>query len=520
MNVKMKFIGCATCAALSVATQASVSDDDIIAYFPLDADLRSSVHADKNPTWDERFIPEGGSIGYNSEAARQYVVDKDGRMIREGNKFVTFDKSRVYIPLTSFCTDAGVNQVTFEMFVRGDGRTDSDSKSVKVWEESVWLDKLSTWSWAQNVGPKRSECLVFWMQNGDSTTGETYEQVGQKSVTAHPKVLDGRWNHLAVTIDDKTAKIYLNYEEVSTVALDASWHWSNNSDGSGYFLVLGGGSGTSKLDFDEIRITKGVLPVEDWLRIAGELMPEDGDTLLYLPFDFSLETLAYPLSDAGYTSTGALTYDASVWKKKVVEYGDRQVVIREENVACLKANKSAATRTLPNPYLQRGANGDAMTVEFFMKGSAVAGEMSTWGSKLVVGKYWSDELKQTVYPFLVQANDDFGYYFRFDSTAGKSTSFQPGVSLTDGRWHHFAATFEPVEGGAKTKISFFADYGDAMVQTVEGTWCLTRSSDKSLVLGDANCVVWMDEFRVSNGLLPKSKFLKANNLTGIIMVVR
>ena len=520
MNVKkMKFIGCATCAALSVATQASVSDDDIIAYFPLDADLKSSVHADKNPTWGYTFPSTGASITYSSEAARQYIVDSQGRKVSEGNKFVTFDGSRVFIPLTSFSSDAGIKQVTIEMFVRGDGRKNSVARTVADWEQVAWLDKTSSWTFSQNTGPRKSACRAFSFQNADDEAGSSYISIGTENLSTHPSMFDGEWHHVAVTVDDTTAKVYLNYKEVTTVTLPSGWHWYDN-DGNGYFLVLGGNGGASTIDFDEVRITKGIVPQEDWLRIAGELAPEDGDTLLYLPFDSSLETLAYPLSDAGYTSTGTLTYDASVWKKKVVEYGDRQVVIREENAACLKANKSAATRTLPNPYLQRGANGDAMTVEFFMKGSAVAGEMSTWGSKLVVGRYWSDELKQTVYPFLVQANDDFGYYFRFDSTAGKSTSFQPGVSLTDGRWHHFAATFEPVEGGAKTKISFFADYGDAMVQTVEGTWCLTRSSDKSLVLGDENCVVWLDEFRVSNGLLPKSKFLKANNLTGLIMVVR
>lgn len=519
--MKAKFVGFAVAMLCSSVTLASVSESDILAYFSFDSeDLKSDVPSARNlPTWTQNFTPTGASISYGSEAARRYIVDSQGRKVRDGNKFVTFDKSRVFIPLTELSKDASIKQVTVEMFVRGDGRKGADSQVVSAWDTAAWIDKLSSWNWAQDLGARKSDCLACWFQCGDATTGEAYAKVGQKDLGVHPLIFDGQWNHVAVTIDDKTATVYLNYEEVKTLTLDNGWHWHDNADGNGYFLVLGSSSAKSKLAYDEVRITKGVLPKEDWLYVSGELAPADGDTLVYLPFDSSLETLDYPLSDAGYTSTGTPTYDSSVWKRKVVEYGDRQVIVREENAACLKANKSAVTRTLPNPYLRKDRGCDSMTIEFFMKGSSTSGEISTWGSKLVVGKYWSDQKSVSVYPILVQASDDRKYYFRFDTVEAASASFTPDLPLTDGKWHHFAATIEPVESGAKTKISFYADYGEATVKTINGVWSLTDHA-KTLSFGQDNNVLWLDELRITKGVLPKSKFLKANNLTGLILTVR
>lgn len=723
----------AACAAvLGAKVACAVEDGETIAWFPFDTDALSVVNTACNPDKVIQFVPEGGSVAFNEDAARKYVTDEAGNLLRQGaSKYMTIDKGRLYVNLDKFDLGSDVTSVTLEMFVRR-----GENASIEAWDEVIWLDKSDSPT-KQNLASKKSSSRMFYIQN-QNNAGKTYVKIGEEvaAQATQPTLLDGTWRHVAVTIEPKaddatksTAKIYINHSLSATLTLKSLW---KGGAGSNYNLALGGGKGTGKVDFDELRITKGVLATKDFMRlrpsprpedgevlfylpldsnletverpeddvgsvitgepsftdygedvsvckkgdqtavvretntgyldcatvgksfksqwIAGDMtieffirVPEDasevvswnnpiaisrpgvsgmfpflvqvddsrkfylradstaatcgdstsvsmtdgcwhhvaavithsddnakmtvtcyvdyakgfsktvdgswqgvkandklsmglaeaayafdelritkgalevedflrrstGDTLLYLPLDSDLGTLVGKYEDLGWQSTGAPAYDKTTWKNAVVENGDQSVFVRKENKGCLCANKSTVTRTLPNQWMH-GEECKSATIEFFMKGSAVKDEMKTWENKLFFTAVNSR------FPFLVQADGSYNYYLRAD-TGSANGGWSTSVKMNDGKWHHFAVTIEPVEDGAKTKFTYYIDYGNPTVKTLDGTW-VGFSKSSQLSVGTSGSVIWVDELRISQGVLPKSKFLKARNTCGLIIV--
>ena len=107
---------------------------------------------------------------------------------------------------------------------------------------------------------------------------------------------------------------------------------------------------------------------------------------------------------------------------------------------------------------------------------------------------------------------------RVDTDSGKADIYS-SLSMRDGEWHHFAIAIEPISGGTQTTVTFHFDYGDPVVKTANGSWCGFRN-DQNFTFGATKSVLWMDEFRVSKGILPKSKFMKARTISGFTLVVR
>lgn len=732
MNLKLSVVGLLALAVSGVTAQA-----ETIAWFPFDADALSVVNTACNPDKVIQFIPEGGSVAFNEDAARKYVTDEAGNLLRQGaSKYMTIDKGRLYVNLDKFDLGSDVTSVTFEVFVRR-----GENTSIGDWDEVIWLDKSASPT-QQDLASSLTSSRMFYIQNQNSA-GKTYVKIGENSATqaAQPTLLDGEWRHVAVTIEPKegdatksTAKLYVNYSSTPSATLTLQSLWRGGA-GSNYNLALGCRKGTGKVDFDELRITKGVLATKDFMRLSPSSRPEDGevlyylpldtnletiarpgddigsvitgepsfmdygedvsvckkgdqttvvreantgyldcatvtktfkspwitgdvtieffikmptdassvdkwtspfrivrtgatgqypllvqlgenkklymradstaaqaggditsvsmtdgcwhhlaavithsadntkmttefyvdyekkltktvngswrgiavedclnlglpngayafdelritkgalvaedflrrstgDTLLYLPFDSDLETIVGKFEDLGWQSTGTPLYDKATWKNAVVENGDQSVIVRKENLGCLCANKRTVTRTFPNQWMHSGECKSA-TIEFFMKGSAVEGEVKEWEKNLFFTAV------NTYYPFAVQADASFNYYLRAD-TGSVNGGWSTSVKMNDGKWHHFAVTIEPVEDGAKTKFSYYIDYGDPIVKTLNGAW-VGFTKGGQLSVGTSNSVIWADELRISQGVLPKSKFLTARSTRGLFIVIK
>ena len=498
-------------SVLFVQVACAVEDGETIAWFPFDADALSIANPTCNPDSVIQFIREGGAITFNEDETRKYVMDATGNPVRQGtSKYMTIDKGRLYVNLDKFDLGPEVSSVTFEMFVRK-----SENGTISNWDEVMWLDKSDTPT-SQDFYSKQSTSRLFYIQK-ETDAGRVYVKIGENSGggQAQPTLLNGEWRHVAVTVEPKegdatksTVKLYVNYELSSTMTLNSPW---KGAAGSSYYLALGSRNGKGTIDFDELRITKGILAEKDFIRLSPSLRPEDGEALFYLPFDSDLKTIVRPEDDLGSVTTGTPVYNKATWKNAVVENGDRSVFVRKENQGCLYANKSTVTRTLPNQWMHNSECKSA-TIEFFIKGSAVQGEMAKWENKLfftqVNGRY----------PFLVQADDNLNYYLRVDTDSANGGAYT-SVKMNDGKWHHIAATIEPLEDGAKTKISYYVDYGSPIIKTLSGVW-LGFPKSGLLSAGTSGSVIWVDELRISQGVLPTSKFLKAHSNYGLILVVR
>ena len=479
----------------------AVEDGETIAWFPLDADALSVVNTECNPDSVIQFVPEGGSITFNEDATRKYVTDKAGNLLRQGtSKYMTIDKGRLYVSLDKFDLGSDVESVTLEMFVRkGENATLAD------WDEIMWLDKPKSGATPaqQNQGPSCSLSRMFYIQTQDAKNpSKTYVKVGEESSSqaSQPTLLNGNWFHVAVTIAPKaddptksTVKLYVNYSLSTTLTLSKTW---KGAAGSKYYLALGGAKGGSKIDFDELRITKGVLEEKDFMRLRASPRPEDGETLCYLPLDSNLGTVARPEDDVGSVITGEPSFteygeDVSVCKK-----GDQTAVIRETNTGYLDC--ASVTKTFKSPWIK----GD-VTIEFFIRTPADAGSVDAWAAPFKIARTGVSG----ALPLLVQLDGSKKLFMRADSTASQSGGSLSSVSMTDGRWHHLAAVITHSSDNTKMTTELYVDYAKKYTQTVNGTWLGIADGD-TLNLGLSNGAYAFDELRITKGALAAEDFLR------------
>lgn len=501
----------ALCAAALAgsAVATTVNDGETIAWFPLDADLLSVVNAGDNPASMPTYIPEGGSIAYVAYDAPHPIVDASGNVTRE-SKFVRMDKSRVYIPLSNFDLGSDVSSITFETFICGDGR--SSVNEVAAWDEVIWLDEPNGTN-EQGKYPRNSSHRAFYFQDSNDAAGKAYFKIGSNKSNDSQIWFDGVWHHVAVTINGTAVTLFKDYAKVADLTLDTAW-----SGSSSLYLVLGSRSGGSTLDFDEIRITKGVLAPTQFLCFGVRPVPQDGDTMLYMPFDGNMASIAGDHYETfmGFVLTGTPAYEANVWKERIVEYGNQDAVVRRENTRSLKADKAAVTKTIRNPHLLTNVFNSA-TIEFFIKGPEDSADVTEWNEILFFGKGYGAAANKDRFGLLVQAQADKKYYLRADTdtvSASATTTFP----IADGKWHHFAVSVEPGEN--TTTFRFYVDYGEPVTQTINGSWAGLRFGSKLLSFGASGSVLWFDEFRVTKGVLPKAKFLKAKAAEGTAIVFR
>jgi hypothetical protein len=390
---------------------------------------------------------------------------------------------------------------------------------VAAWDEIIWLDEPNGTN-EQSKYPKHLSHRVFYIQDGNDASGKAIFRAGSDTngdgVYDDSQVwLDGNWHHVAVTINGTAVTLYKDYAAVKSLTLGTSW-----SGSSSLHLVLGSRNGKSKLDFDEIRVTKGVLAPTQFLCFESKPVMEDGDTMLYMPFDGNMISIDGGLfENYGSVQTGTPAYDADVWKAGVVEYGNSEAVIRKENTRSLKADKAAVAKTIRNPHLLTTAFNSA-TLEFFMKGPDSAADVTAWNEILFFGKGYGAAANKDRFGLLIQVNSDKTFFLRADTSTLSATA-TTSVPIYDGKWHHFAVTIQPKE--TTTTFSFYVDYGEPISQTIDGVWAGLKfggTNDKKLSFGASGSVVYLDEFRITKGVLPKSKFMRAKNIAGFIITFR
>ena len=344
---------------------------------------------------------------------------------------------------------------------------------------------------------------------------------GSAAFSATSSILDGRWHHLALTVENGgaaggTAKLYVDGALENTLTLTDALNYVD--DGPLWIAASQLGYSTSGGLIDEVRISGSVLSPDEFLRywnIAEE------PTRFLAGFDTGLDAhtpLSWPQS--GLSGTGGKrsvtgsknpVIDSTEFPCDCIIDGDGRV-LKRDNASSLYFKGSTVTY-----QHSKDLDTKELTVEMFVKYQASSNYMAL--AQMVQSSTEPIYTTAMIWKLYAMSDGKVNLTVKTDAM-DKNAGHDFGVNIADGRWHHIAVTFAETESGMKIKM-----YKDQ--KQVGSDWDvvgkLNYSNGSSLSLGTYSATGafygWIDEMRISAGALPVSKFMRVRK-PGFVIVFR
>lgn len=515
---------------VSAATSSGdLADGDVILHLPFDGDLLSVTNAAANPQSVKTFAGDRLSFVTEDLAGTNLICRGP---VRENRGALYLDKAVAFLDITDFGFDSQLAGATIEFYIKG---TAAGFESPKDWpqlagivessEDAITKNTYATgapFTFLLQVNPQTDPMSVHCRM--DSNTGSSWP--------ANAKVFDGAWHHVTMEIapllsaeavvTGSVFSVYLDNVKINNVGNGRpdGFLWTGRTPADGKRVYLRFGHEQASFYLDEFRIAKGVLPQSRRIKLRNALPPGDKETLLYLPFDDGYGTLAHA-EDAPrvISGEGNMTYGGNVAKPRVSTFGDAGVTVRKLNAGCLTQNGKTVL-ALPYWGLNRWSL-DSATIEFFIKCDA-GKTPSKWGAPVRI------TASDVPFPYLLQLNGSCQYFLRADGYEPVQATdkrfeqiwAETGVDFADGAWHHVAMTVRPNEDGTST-IAHYFDYRKLKeLSSAPFGW---RGLDDKMNLEFGNgvgCRFYLDELRITKGVLPVDDFLKLRPDFSPVIIVR
>ena len=362
-------------------------------------------------------------------------------------------------------------------------------------------------------------------------TGNANQYLGSRFSNAD----DGKWHHVAIVVDGaaQAMRFYFDY------TLDQTQGGALPAVGSGYSLFFGakenGGGQWFDGWLDDIRVTRRALAPSEFLTThpVGA-----GDTSLLALFeqnyDFTCASnAALNVTGVGEARTG----------------GNAPTFVRESR-GTLLLDGTNGTERAANDYSVRLDTSrvvvtnvpffetDAYTVEFWAKfdgivdaNGAIAADSTTLAQHAPILRLALADNANYDW-FLYRANYASNY-LQMASSGTYGGWDVPSDLVVDGKWHHYALTFEPDPAVATNSfVQFFYDHSPVPVQLKAGGTkekhtfprFRKRVAGHRLMIGEGtyeqpNIQMEFDALRVSKGVLTPDKFL-GRTPNAFVLVVR
>ena len=341
---------------------------------------------------------------------------------------------------------------TVEMFYKTRaawGGTKDDKQSLMKFGAQPW--------W--NVRFEGSDSKLHYIDNKVDGTSDPFNRV-----TSTADADDCKWHHVAVVVDGTAQKIsyYFDY------ALDKSRTGTMPDIGSGnsiFFASMESGKGQFFDGWiDDIRVTRRALAPHEFLttRPVGT-----GDISLLALFEQNYDFTC--ASNANLSVTG-------VGESRV---GDNVPTFVKESRGTLLLDGTNGIEQATNEYSVHLSRGrvvfpsspfwvqDSYTVEFWAKFDGV---IDTDGTVVVKEeKDFSNHIP--IMRLTTGLSNSYDWYIYRGKEKGHNNCIQMAIGgqypvwtlpsnklLIDGKWHHYAFTFEPVNDGTNTLVKIFYDY--------------------------------------------------------------
>ena len=245
-------------SADAVLNQRGIPDGTVIGHFPMEGDFKSTVWTNY---WTDPVlsVATGGETPSFSDREREMVYcDKDGVQIGKeiDGKCLALNKGRVQWEASELLR-ASADSLTVEFFLNAKANENENWAGIVRTDYTTNSTVYLPWNISYAISGERDvACRV----DTDSTLN---------GAILYAKVpLDGQWHHLALqvwhqTVDRRTAfALYVDYELRLQVSAGG---WTIYPDGTHFGFGLAGTPFVGRID--EVRLTKGVIPVDDFLRL-------------------------------------------------------------------------------------------------------------------------------------------------------------------------------------------------------------------------------------------------------------
>ena len=498
---------------LCISDAADPVDGETLVYMPFDGTCDTLAHAEEPPT-----ILSGTPT---------YSTDVKHVNVRTGGV------DRVLLRENAQCLEVpAYSSVQLDLPYWGLGREFLDSATIEffVKGESALVDEVwaNPFQICRNDVPFAAMMQVYPSGNYVLRVdgyGELKDSMGEGDYiglqyASNCSSSDGHWHHVAYTIEanpdgSSAIHVFVDRVEIGSGVLPAEKAWRGIDEG----MRLSLGKSPRRYWFDELRITKGVLPKASWLRLEGETSaPVDGDALLHMTFDNNCGSVAHA-EDQPVLLAGTPAYSADVWKTGVSSVRNGSVEWRE-NVGCIVMDPNSSVKiALPYEGLSKEELKSA-TIEFFVKGDPTA-TPDEWCTPM---KICANDVP---FFFLMQIYPGGVYNFRVNTyddanpTDVGTYDCRPEGAFSDGCWHHVAMTIAANEDGTSTIACYFDHRLAGEPYTpAPGCWKGLAEGMTLQLSGGWTMRFRFDELRVSKGVLDPSRFMRARNGTGMILSFR
>lgn len=453
--------------------------------------------------------PENVSVPVTNGAPVQLISDVPGETVRAGVGAATG------APNTTAChtvTNAVDNDWTDVLLLKG-GLTYQ-----KLFEDDLTFEVSFKLPETGNMATHNKELHLFSMWGGIQiwthwpndpegmnnnghlrcmvgTTSLTRPKEGGEGVDSYTKQYyrDGKWHHIAV--------VYRKTENRADFYVDGQWctgadniALATGSAPSSYTsdFVLGGPyyNTWSVLDikYDDVRITRGALKPYQFLTTRAAA---DG-SLGWATFDQDLLLGQYADLFPAPVVSGTVATDKTRPGSKLYAGVEGELMSRRDRAS---AKFTSGTVTYPEQNIL--AEQADVTVEFFVKSPA-----ATAGTGLVRLNRDATDPSATATWALAFATGGLSVSVTADSAAETQSATFDGV-LDDNAWHHVSVSF--AADGDTTVTTCYLDYALVGTQVFSGR--LPTDYDANLTVGDSGFTGWIDELRVSPGVLTPATFL-------------
>lgn len=266
---------------------------------------------------------------------------------------------------------------------------------------------------------------------------------------------------------------------------------------------------------DEARITMKALTEERFF--TNKRMRADGDVRAHVTFDGTMAAEELGTVFVAKVNDGREpAYSDEVPAKYICDERGQEGC--RLNAQSLRLD-GGVVKFLGSPWLR---SDEAQTIEFFVKGEA----QDAYAPVVRFGCSDGDTAIPVWALSSSRANPTEFLMTRWDVVNGENRqadSCETSVTLFDGKWHHVALTFAPnAENSDRSDIAVWKDYEMVFSKTTDGRVAYDQAVGMLWLgyNGTKTFTGWIDELRITKGVIDSKKFLRAKNFSGVTIIIK